>query len=31
MHKSILGQVVFVSLNILFTLCTIILLYYRFA
>jgi len=31
MHKSVLDQIVFVSLNFLFTLGTMILLYYRFA
>ncbi|WP_199619111.1 hypothetical protein [Paenibacillus alkalitolerans] len=30
-HKSVIDQIVFVSLNFLFTLCTMILLYYRFA
>ncbi|HZG75524.1 MAG TPA: DoxX family membrane protein [Paenibacillus sp.] len=31
MHKTVLDQIVFVSLNFLFTLGTMILLYYRFA
>ncbi len=30
-HKSVIDQIVFVSLNFLFTLATMILLYYRFA